>query len=102
MEQKTLSIESERAKKLKTISDLSHIPQSNLVEEWIDACYTVIESLNVERVSMGSLPNLKRKCVETPIIPLLVGRLAPIDNSVSNEEMDAKILEDIEKKREKK
>ena len=94
MEQTTLSIDSERAKKLKAIHEACHIPQSNIIEEFIDACYTVYESLDTERVSFGSLPNLSKRKVETFLAPLFVGSLP---SQTLDSEIPKEVVKHIEK-----
>jgi hypothetical protein len=94
MEQTTISIDVETARKLKDISETSHISQTEILREFISACFTVLESLDVNRISFGSLANISKKKVETFLLPLLIGRLDP---STLDSEIDSRVRAELEK-----
>ena len=99
MEQKTISLDSDSATKLKRISEASHISQTEILREFLDACVTVLESLDTERISFGSVADTKRRVVLTGLFPLFVGTLP---SSTLDENIDSEIKKKIEKASEKK
>ena len=91
MEQKTISIDSETATKLKRISEASHISQTAILKEFLEACCTVLETIETERISFDSIPNAERHCVETILFPMLVGVLPACSNRTKDSTVDKRI-----------
>ena len=71
----TINTDEEHLSKLRKISEASHFTQTQIIEDFIDAVFSLLGTIDSERVSMGSIANVKRHCVETPIFPMFVGTL---------------------------
>lgn len=96
--QKTISIDIDTAEKLKRISVASHISQTAILKEFFDACITVLDTLDVDRISFGSIADTKKRVVSTCLFPLFVGTLP---SGTLDKDIEKEVVKKIEK-REKK